>query len=181
MQNTLFTSNWLKSFTFACIAFLTYSVEALPTDEEQLIKIQADSALHSEKSGITRYDGDVILEQGSMKIEAKKIVISSDDQGDIKEVVASGEPAKFQQQPNIGDEMVYAEANEISYNIKNGKIIFTGNAKIKQGQAQLNSDKITYLANQQIFKAEQRKNPKNSKPQRVQIIIPPKKNIQKEL
>lgn len=157
--------------------FLSISIVAvgMPGDEFELIKIQADSAIHEEKKGLTVYTGQVILEQGSIKVEADKITVFRDKNGEITQLSADGKPAKFQQKPDIDQDIVYASANSVTYTISDGKIVFVGNTRINQGQAQLKSDTITYLSNQQIFKAQ--KNTSSDKSQRVEMIIPPKKKI----
>lgn len=150
-------------------------VHALPDDENQLIKIQADNAFHDNKKGLTLYSGDVFMQQGSLKINADKITISSKKNGDVNRLEAQGKPAKFQQQPEVDGDIVYGHAQHINYQVHNGEINFDGDAFIQQGEAKLNSDKITYITNQQVFKA-QRSPESKGKPQRVEMIIPPKKD-----
>lgn len=169
------------ALTGLLLSILSTSSFALPDDQAQDIKIQADSAFHSEKEGLTIYEGEVILQQGSLKVEADKITAKTDSQGEIQTLTATGKPAKFQQQPALDQDIVYGQANRVSYRLDKDKLVLSGNASIKQGKALLNSDKITYLANQQIFKAEQRQTDKSDKPQRVEMIIParPKKTEDK--
>lgn len=148
---------------------------ALDSDLSQMIDIQADSAFHDEKNGLTIYQGNVSLQQGTLKIKAQKITINTNKDGDISILTAQGKPAKFEQKPSLDQEIVYGRANLISYELLKEKISLQGNAHIKQGQAELNSDSITYLANQQVFKANRDKALKDKKPKRVHMIIPPKK------
>ena len=148
---------------------------ALDSDQYQPIKIQADSAYVDDRKGVTVYEGNVDLQQGSLKIHAQKITLTNDKNGDIDLLLAQGKPAKFQQQPAKEEEIVYGRANTVQFEVSNEKISLKGNAHIKQGQAELASDSIVYLAHEQIFKAERDTEQKNQKPKRVQMIIPPKK------
>ncbi|NRB37628.1 MAG: lipopolysaccharide transport periplasmic protein LptA [Pseudomonadales bacterium] len=170
----------LTSLLVSLLVFCINSTLALESDQHQMIKIQADSAYHNEKKGLTIYKGKVELQQGSLKIQADKITINTDNNGDVSSLTALGTPAKLEQKPALDQDKVYGRANLIRYDIHKSKMTLKGNAHIKQGQAELNSDNIVYLANQQIFKAERDKNSKNQKTKRVQMIIPPKKRSTEE-
>jgi len=168
----------IKTLFVAAILSCSMLVLSLPEDEFQLINIQADNATHDEKKGLTIYNGQVVLEQGSLKVEADTITIYSDKNREIKQLTAVGSPAKYQQKPEIDEDIIYASANTITYKINAGEIIFTGRAQIIQGQTQLKSDNITYLSKQKIFKAQ--KNKSGDTNQRVEMIIPPKKKLTTE-
>lgn len=159
---------------------LATPIQALESDQHQMIKIQADSAYLDDKKGLTIYEGNVDLQQGSLKIHADKITLTSHKNGDIDTLTAKGRPAKFQQKPSKDENIVYGRASVVKYEISKEKITLKGNAHIKQGQAELNSDNIVYLANQQIFKAQRDTTSKNQKPKRVQMIIHPKKKTSED-
>ena len=155
--------------------FVSTQAQALDSDLDQMINIQADSAFHDEKNGVTIYKGNVALQQGTLKIDAEKITLKSNTDGDIDSLTAEGKPAKFEQKPALDQETVYGRANLVRYELIKKQVSLKGNAHIMQGQAELNSDNITYLANQQVFKAETNKALKDTKPKRVHMVIPPKK------
>ena len=52
------------------------SAWALPNDQEQPIRIQADDAQLDDKNGVATYKGDVIITQGSMKITGNTVTIT---------------------------------------------------------------------------------------------------------
>ena len=60
----------LSSFWIASAAW------PLDSDREQPIQITADSAIRDEIAGETRYEGNVVLTQGSLKITADRLSIS---------------------------------------------------------------------------------------------------------
>ena len=60
----------LKWFSGALLALFTTLALGLPSDREQPIHISADKALRDEKKGITVYQGNVEMNQGSLRIEA---------------------------------------------------------------------------------------------------------------
>ena len=54
---------------------------ALDSDKEQPIQIVADVAVRDEVAGETRYEGNVVLTQGSLQITADKLSIQHSDSG----------------------------------------------------------------------------------------------------
>ncbi|MDL2424869.1 lipopolysaccharide transport periplasmic protein LptA, partial [Pseudomonas sp. BAgro211] len=48
---------------------------ALPTDREQPIRVQADSAELDDKQGVAVYRGDVVVTQGSMKLTGNTVTL----------------------------------------------------------------------------------------------------------
>jgi lipopolysaccharide export system protein LptA len=166
-----------NALSLLALTTLTFNVFALPDDQYQPIEIQADSAIRQEKEGLTTYQGNVFMSQGSLKVEADNITVSRTGNDSATNLTATGKPAKFEQQPEADKEIVHASANLIYYQLEEGKIELTGEAKLNQGEAQITSDKIVYLAEEQIFKAEKSTDILNTKPQRVQVIIPAKKKL----
>ena len=49
------------------------SAFALPTDRNQPISLVADRATYNDKTGYTTYTGNVVIEQGSMKLQADSV------------------------------------------------------------------------------------------------------------
>jgi lipopolysaccharide export system protein LptA len=154
---------------------LSLCVFSLPEDQYQPIEIHADSAIRHEKEGVTTYNGNVLMRQGSLQVEADTITVSNSDNKSATNLLATGKPAKFQQQPEANKDIVYATANIINYQLDEGKIELAGQALLTQGEAKISSDKIVYLSDEQIFKAERTTDIEHTQPQRVQVIIPAKK------
>jgi len=79
---------------------LTFSrwAAALDSDRDQPIQIVADLAVRDELAGETRYEGNVVLTQGSLVITADTLSIRHNtDEAD--KIVATGKPATLVQQP----------------------------------------------------------------------------------
>ena len=165
----------IRKITGLIVLALTANTLALPDDQYQQIEIQADSAIHHEKTGLTSYSGNVIMKQGSLIVEAENVTVSISPDKKSTDLFAIGTPAKFQQQPEPDKPPIIAEANNINYQVEISKIELIGNARLQQGESQIKSDKIIYMVDEQVFKAEASKDIENTTPQRVQIIIPAKK------
>lgn len=69
------------------------SAWALPSDREQPIRIQADSAELDDKQGVAVYRGDVVITQGTMKVTGDTVTITQNAQGDVEVFTSVGKPA----------------------------------------------------------------------------------------
>ncbi|MDM8569974.1 lipopolysaccharide transport periplasmic protein LptA [Thiotrichales bacterium HSG1] len=123
---------------------LTYNnIYALSTDREQPILIEADQATIDNVGGIATYEGNVVVTQGSIRIDADKITLNYTLKQTIEKIVATGNLASFKQHLD-SDEDINAKAKQMEYNAikdilhlvdkaelrkqKNGKDIYTSNA-----------------------------------------------------
>ncbi|TDG14768.1 lipopolysaccharide transport periplasmic protein LptA [Seongchinamella unica] len=141
---------------------------ALPDDRDQPIRIEADEALRDEKQGFTRYQGNVRMDQGSLHIEADQLTVFHDDK-EADRVMATGKPAKLQQQPEVDKPPIKASADTIEYFKREERVQLRENAYIEQDGSIVTGDSIDYLMNEQLVKAG---SDKTSESSRVKVIIP---------
>jgi len=149
------------------------SAFALPTDRNQPISLVADKATYNESSGVTTYSGNVIIEQGTMKLQAASLVAQLNKNKQISTITAAGSPAKFQQQVDTTKGVARGEAQQIIYNAETGIINLNGNAYLYQDGASIRSNTIRYSMNKGDVEATGNSNNTGSSKGRVQIIIPP--------
>jgi lipopolysaccharide export system protein LptA len=126
---------------------------ALPDDANQPISIVADSAIKDDKLGLTIYEGNVSITQGSLNILADKVTVFIVAE-QVSKMVAIGKPASFKQQPNVDAKDVIAKADTIDYFILDKKITLTENALLNQGGSTLTGKVINYDLNDAKAKAE---------------------------
>ncbi len=151
-----------------CCALLSATtVTALPADRLAAIKVEADLAKLNEKTGITIYQGKVVIQQGTILIKADKVTIYSTD-GQASKIVCLGTPALYQQQPNIDDGLVNARANTIEYHLDTDIITLIKNASLTQEGSTLKGDHINYDIKAELVEARGSESSK----QRVQMVIP---------
>ena len=161
--------NPLMPSVFIALALMLPGLgSALPEDRDQPIRIEADEALRDEKQGFTRYEGNVRLDQGSLHIEADQITVYHDDK-EADRVVATGKPARLQQQPELEKGPIKASADTIEYFKSEERIQLRENANIEQDGSIVTGDSIDYLMNEQLVKAGSDKNQDSS---RVKVVIP---------
>ena len=84
------TTALLIAASFSMLSGLAY---ALPSDRNQPINVQADSAEMDDKRGVAIYRGDVIITQGTLKITGDTVTITLDQAGDIDVFTSVGKPA----------------------------------------------------------------------------------------
>jgi lipopolysaccharide export system protein LptA len=146
---------------------LATSVYALDSDREQPVHLEADHATYNQQSGVTVYTGNVILTQGTIRVEADTVTANLDDARSIKDVTALGKPAKFQQKVSPDKGIVYGEGSKVFYEAGTAKITLTGKAKITQDSSSFNGNTLTYTMKQGNIEAA------GGPQQRVQMVIPP--------
>jgi len=165
---------FLKRMTLATVVGLgSIAAFALPSDRNQPITLLADRATYNEKTGITTYTGNVIIEQGTMKLQANSIVAQLNKSRQISTITATGKPAKFQQQLDTNKGLARGEAQKIVYNAETGIITLSGGAYLYQNGASIRGNTLRYSMNKGDIEAVGSSNSTGSSTGRVQIIIPP--------
>lgn len=161
-------STFLKQATcIAAIALSSASSFALPSDRNQQLSLVADRATYNDRTGITTYTGNVVIEQGTMKLQADSIVATLNSKKEIQTITAKGQLAKFQQQVDSNKGLARGEAQTIVYNADSGIITLTGKAYLSQNGSSIRGNSLKYSMNKGDVEAQ------GSSSNRVQIIIPP--------
>ena len=152
--------------TIMLLALPVYS-HALPSDANQPIKLLADKATYSERTGVTSYSGNVIITQGTLRLTADDITVNLSQQRSINSAVATGRPATMQQIVTKEKGLAKGQANKIDYNAVTGIITLTGNAKLDQNGASFAGNVIRYSLKAGDVEATA------GGSQRVELILPP--------
>ncbi|SDB88569.1 lipopolysaccharide transport periplasmic protein LptA [Acinetobacter boissieri] len=119
---------------------------ALPSDRSQPISLVADKATYNEKTGLTTYTGNVVIEQGTMKLQATAVTAQLNKARQISTVSATGSPARFQQQTDA-NKTAKGQAQKIVYSADTGIITLTGNATVDQNGASIRGATLRYSMN----------------------------------
>ena len=159
---------FLKQVTcIAAVALSSVSSFALPSDRNQQLSLVADRATYNDKTGVTTYTGNVVIEQGTMKLKADSIIATLNAKKEIQTITAKGQLAKFQQQIDTNKGLARGEAQTIVYNAETGILTLTGKAYLYQGGSSIRGNSLKYSMNKCDVDAQ------GSSANRVQIIIPP--------
>lgn len=121
-------------FLLLCLLVLLSSrALALSSDREQPIQIEADKATIDNLKGIAIYEGNVIVTQGSIRINAETVTLNYNQKQDIEKVVAKGNPAHFQQRLDGGND-IKAKAKEMEYNALEDMLHLREEAELRKGK-----------------------------------------------
>lgn len=158
-------------FSLLLIASTLYGghASALSEDREMPITVDSDSAESDESKGITTYSGNVVMQQGSMRIDADEIIIHN-DRNKVTQIVALGKPAKYQQKPSPKEGLVIAKARRLEYNIAQGSLHLVDNASLQQEGTSLSGSRIDYDVRESVVRAGGDADQK----ERVKMVIPAK-------
>ncbi len=141
---------------------------ALPDDQQQPIKIAADTATRDERAGITIYEGNVQLTQGSLKIVADMLTVTQNG-STANIIVATGNPATLTQQPEADQPAVNASADRIEYTANENRVHLSRSARIEQDGAIVMGQTIDYLIDERRIRAG---SATQQGGERVEVIIP---------
>lgn len=148
---------------------LPQTVVALATDRDQPLELEADEAELDNSTGVSIYTGNVVVVQGSMRLEADKLVVHAKD-GDVQSMEATGQPAYFRQRPEGEDKDIEGGGLRIDYRSSDSKVILTGKAWVNQGKDELRGARIEYDIDAERVVA----NRAQGGEQRVRIILQPR-------
>ncbi len=152
------------------------SAQALSTDSEQPINIEADRVDADDRKRLTVYRGKAIITQGSIRISGDTVKMYFDDQNELIKLISVGKPARFRQRPDGKKEFQRAEARRIEYYANKDRMILIDHAKASQGGDTIRADRIEYDTFHGKVKAESLPTNKAGKApkSRVRITINPK-------
>lgn len=126
-------------------------------DTEQPMHISSVNQSLDITNNVATFTDSVIITQGTIKITADKVVVTTPN-GDQKKAVveAFGAPLKFSQLQDDG-KPIEGHADKMRYELETEKIILTGNAFISQLDSNVKGDNIVYLVKEQKLEATGKK------------------------
>lgn len=146
----------LKLFFLLCL-FCSFAFAMRPEIDRNLpIHIQSDKATFQQTMGQATYEGNVVMRQGSHKLQANKLIIQK--QGNSSTITAVGTPATFQGQLGDDAEPVYATAKIIYYYPEKQLITLEGSATLDHRQDKFRGPILSYEIEKQIVSARSQNN-----------------------
>ena len=139
---------------------------ALPSDRGAPINVSANTAIQEKSKAL--YQGDVVITQGTLRIEAQEVEVFTENSR-VSRIIATGAPARMQQKPQPDEEMVYASAFTIDYQVGADKVILTRQAAVLQAGSEIQGERIEYVIGEQVVKA----NAGDDNTGRVRMILQP--------
>ncbi|WP_162047249.1 lipopolysaccharide transport periplasmic protein LptA [Vibrio taketomensis] len=151
----------------ACL-FASAQALALSTDREQPVYIDSDSQQLDMQSNKVTFLGDVKLKQGSININADKIVVTRDpNDGSIKQIEGFGDVATFSQLTDDG-KTLHGEAKELYYDVNKDQLTMIDKAILAQDDSEIRGNHIRYHISSQKLIADGKQ-----KGDRVSTVLQP--------
>ena len=159
------------------IALLLWLLAATPVlamtgDRDQPMTLEADSVAIDEGTGVSLYEGNVIVTQGSLKLWADRLWIHRRE-GRTEKLISEGAPTRFRQMTDDRQE-VRGRALRAEFYVDRDELLLFDEAVLEQGTDRFSSDRIVYNRTSAQVKAGASAEGK----QRVQVIIEPRKGAE---
>ena len=138
---------------FLSLVLLASGADAKQSDYQQPIQVDSQRQLAELGNNKVSFLDDVVITQGTIRITANKVEVIRHGQKGAEEMIAYGTPATFYQVLDNG-KPVQADANQLSYKLKEKLVILSGKAKLKQEDSQVTGGTIRYDIQKQQMAAE---------------------------
>ncbi len=143
---------------------------ALSTDSEQPIEVEADELEVRDQEKISIYLGNVVMVQGSLEINADRVVIHLNEANELVLIEMTGTPATFRQL-NDDQQEILGEALNIDYKQSESLLELRDSARVSQAGDIIESDLILVNTESSSLQAGS-----TESDQRVKMLIQPKQN-----
>ena len=147
-----------------------HSAHAEKADRDKPIEISADRGNLDQLKGVTVWQGNVIIVQGTLKLNADRATVTQDKQGN-QTMQATGRQVMFRQKMDGKNDWIEGQANQLDYNTVTHVAVLTGNARVKRGSDLVIGNVITYNTETELYEVS---SGASSNGGRVTAIIQPK-------
>lgn len=165
--------------TLLLVLAQTYSHAGDVSDNNvEKIYIDADQMKLNIETGYSVYTGNVKITQGELKLTGDKVTVQQGSKT-VERITVTGKPAFYNHVTEDG-ENIQAQSEYMVYTAGENKLVMTINAKLKQPDHQVSSQKIIYDTKNKIVMAGDKNKPswsdsEKNQSQRVNITLTPKK------
>jgi lipopolysaccharide export system protein LptA len=177
-KQTLFCARGTFSLMLALsILFCAFSAQAEnaanTSDENLPVEVTADSLNAKDKEGISVYQGNVVITQGTTTIKGDKVTLHH-PQRKISTAIVIGKPATFKRYLEEEKGWVTGHADKITYSTAQKTLLLEGHAQVVQeGKNSITGPKILYDLTRKTLSA------KGEKQERIKMIFTPDEQEQK--
>ncbi len=144
----------LKSGLILALALLLASppASALPEDRNQPINLEANRGQLDQKTGVSVYEGNVVISQGSMRLTADTATIHVKD-GGFQRMEATGNPVTLRYKPTVDKPEIIGTSRRVEYDVASAKVTMSGGARLTQGRDTFTGDRIEYDLKSDVVRA----------------------------
>ncbi len=141
----------------------------LASDRNQPIRIESDRLEIDESRRQSSYSGNVLLQQGSLRIQADRIRFIFDDNNDLVRLEIEGRPARLEQTGDDGQPLT-GQARNIVYRMRKSLLELSGEARLQNGKDRIESERIRFDIDSNALEAG---DPQAKENGRVRMVIQP--------
>ncbi len=164
----------------ALLLDIALPAHAEKADREKPIHLEADRISMDDINKVQVFEGNVVLNQGTLQIRTAKFVVTQDADGFQKGVAYGGVNglARFRQKREASEDYIEGEAERIVHNARDDKTEFFVRAWVQSGKDEVRGPYIAYDAlteNYLVTNTQgETKRAKGAAEARVRAIIQPK-------
>lgn len=125
---------------------------ALPEDRNQPIQLEASRGQIDQKTGVSIYEGNVVINQGSMRLTADTATIHIKN-GGFQRMEATGKPVTLRYRPTADKPEIQGTSPRVEYDVVSAKVIMSGGARLTQGQDVFTGDRVEYDLKDDVVRA----------------------------
>ncbi|MBU6460767.1 MAG: lipopolysaccharide transport periplasmic protein LptA [Proteobacteria bacterium] len=128
---------------------LAKAAQALSTDRNQPLVLNADHLMVNDLKQTSTYQGNVVLTQGSLTIHADRLVVIQ--KGKTRTAFAYGNPVTFHETLDNNQGLLKGQAQQAQYNTQTDVVTLIGHAKLLKNNDLVEGNTITYNIKSTIF------------------------------
>ncbi|HRD64647.1 MAG TPA: lipopolysaccharide transport periplasmic protein LptA [Candidatus Competibacter sp.] len=126
---------------------------ALPEDRNQPIQLEASRGQLDQKTGVSIYEGNVVITQGSMRLTADTATIYVKDSS-FQRMDATGNPANLRYKPAADKPEIQGTSKRVEYDVASAKVVMSGGVRVVQGQDVFTGDRVEYDLKNDVIRAK---------------------------
>jgi len=166
-----------KFTAFLCLLLCLYAgfIRAEQADRQKPVQMEADRVTVDDINQTSTFEGNVQMRQGTLLIEAAKIVVTQDKKG-FSLMTATGQLAHMRQKRDGVNEYAEGFGERIEYDTQAEIASLVGQARVKREGDDVRGEHIIYNTKTGVFQVfgSNNKNPNTPNKGRVTIVIQPK-------
>lgn len=120
-------------------------------DRDKPIHLESERLYIDDVKQASEFEGTVQLTQGTLLIQAEKILVTQDKLG-YQYCIATGRPASFRQKREGSEEFFEGYGERIKYNTRAEIIDLYGSARVRREADDVQGDHITYNTRTEVFR-----------------------------
>lgn len=126
---------------------------ALESDASAPVQVETDRFDLDNRAGSAVYQGDVRIQQGSMKLTGDRVEIHRNAEGKLSRAVAIGNRAYIEQKPSPEENLMKGWGHRIVYHVAERRVELIDKAELHQGGDTFDGGYLEYSLDRRVVQA----------------------------